>query len=155
MSFLALLLAHLAVSGCGSSSNTIWVTGKLQKGGATYTPPAGQKLEMTFYAMEVIDETGKKLTNAEPYLADLNPEDGTFSVPGAEGKGIPPGKYRVAISQRLTRDAVEKASKAKRKVVNRDADSLASQFGMATSPIMRDLTSSCEVTIDMDHPMPN
>ena len=41
--------------------------------------------------------SGKAVASKEPFHADVNPDDGTFTVPGPEGCGIPPGKYRVSI----------------------------------------------------------
>ena len=33
--------------------------------------------------------------------AALNQADGTFEVPGPDGRGIPPGKYRVSVTQNI------------------------------------------------------
>lgn len=34
-------------------------------------------------------------------------EEATFTVPGPDGRGIPPGKYRVSVTQKLKREAVD------------------------------------------------
>jgi hypothetical protein len=149
---LALLVAHLPLAGCGSSE-TIRVTGKLLKGGAAYAAPEGQRLGVTFYAIGVADGTGKDAGRGEPFAAQFNPSDSTFSVPGPEGRGIPPGKYRVSVVQKLTRDALEKATPTKRTVVvDREKDYLNGRFGPENSPIVRELKSSCDVAIDLDKP---
>src|SRR5262249_27811671 len=84
--------------GCGSS-NTIWVTGKLLKGGSPFTPPEGRSNQVVLIAMDVKDDAGKTVGNNEPYAAVVNPADATFEVPGPEGRGIPPGKYRISVTQ--------------------------------------------------------
>src|SRR5947209_7022950 len=103
---LAFLVTPLAVSGCGSS-HTVQVTGKLLKGGARYTAPDWQRLGLTLLAMEVKDGSGKTVAANEPYAAEVDPTDGTFRVPGPEGRGVPPGKYRVSITQRLNTAMVD------------------------------------------------
>lgn len=43
-------------------------------------------------------EAGKEHDN---YVADVSREDGSFNVPGRDGKGIPAGKYKVAVNTQL------------------------------------------------------
>jgi hypothetical protein len=150
LAFLAFLAAPVAVSGCGSS-NTIWVTGKLLKGGAAYTAPEGQKLGVVLYAMEVKDETGNPIPAGEPYAAVLNPTAATFTVPGPDGRGIHPGTYRISVVQTMIRDALANAPKPKRGQVGigRETDMLKNQFGPATSPIIQELKSSGEISVDL------
>jgi hypothetical protein len=153
---LAFLIAPMvAAPGCGGG-NTIWVTGKLLKGGTPYVPPKDQLVTITFVALEIKDPSGKPAQGGEPYLADYDPASGTFVVPGPERRGIPPGKYRVSVTQKLEREAFdaarEKKDKAKKKEFTRETDMLADQFGPTTSPIVVDVTRSEEVTIDLDRP---
>jgi hypothetical protein len=141
----------LAISGCGSSQG-IWVQGKLTKGGAKYEVPADQDLNMTFYLMEP-SHTGDRTTPAgQAYMAVFKSEDGTFTVAGPDGLGIPPGKYRVSLTQKLTREAVDKKNeKVKRNqaLFDRDTDMLKGQFG-EDSRIVREIRDSTEVVIDLD-----
>jgi len=59
--FLPLILGILiACPGCGEG-DTIWVTGKLLKGGTRYEPPIGQLLTVTFVALELKDSSGKTI----------------------------------------------------------------------------------------------
>src|SRR5581483_1216377 len=98
--------AALVAPGCGSS-NEVPVSGRLLKGGVPYRPPEGQKVGVTLYAVEVLDARGARVPGGdEPYAAQVRPADGTFVVPGREGRGIPPGSYRVAIVQTRTREAL-------------------------------------------------
>ncbi len=149
---LAFLIATMAASpGCGGG-NGVWITGKLLKGGTQYAPPKDQLVTITFVAVETQDPSGKKLQGGDPYQADYDPESGTFSVPGPDRRGIPPGKYRVAVTQKLIReafDAAQKKQKAKKRV-NRDTDTLESRFGISNSPITVQVSRSEDVTIDLD-----
>ena len=148
---LALAIAPLAHSGC-APSDTLRVTGRLLKRGAPYTAPEGQRLGVTFYVIEATGESGKGVAAGEPFAAQFNPADSTFDVPGPEGRGIPPGKYRVAIAQRLSRDALRKATSPRGAVVDRERDYLGDRFGPVSSPIVRELKSSCDLAIDLDRP---
>jgi hypothetical protein len=149
----ALLAATLVASpGCGGSGKTVWVTGKLLKGGAAYVPPEGQNVNVTFIGLETQDASGKMVQGGEPYQADVDQAKGTFSVPGTDGRGIPPGKYRVAVVQKLRREALEKSKVPGKPRVDRETDLLKNQFSAEQSPIVRELTSSCELAIDLDRP---
>jgi hypothetical protein len=149
---LAVLIMPLAGSpGCGQG-HSVWVTGKLLKGGAKYTPPKDQLVSVTLVALEVKDDSGKTIQSGEAYLADLDQATGTFSVPGPERQGIPPGKYRIAVTQKIEREALDALKKETKKRLNREADMLADRFGLATSPIVRQVDGSQELTIDLDRP---
>ena len=156
---LTLLAAPMLTSiGCGGSGNAVRVTGKLVKGGAAYVPPNGQYVDLTFVGLETRDETGKIVKNHEPYQADLDEAGGRFTVPGRDGRGIPPGKYRVAVVQKMTRETFDASNpKGRRTVggrvaVDRETDLLADRFGLTTSPIVREVGSSTDLTIDLDNP---
>jgi hypothetical protein len=148
---LAFLIAPLAASpGCGGG-NTVWITGKLLKGGTRYEPPKDQLVTVTFVALEVQDPSGKTVKSGEPYLAELDLASGTFFVPGPERQGIPPGKYRVAITQRLTREAFDAAKqKSTKKRPSRETDTLGNQYGFENSPVTVEVKRSEDVTIDLD-----
>jgi hypothetical protein len=149
----ALLIAPLAtISGCGGSGNNVWVTGKLLKGGAKYVPPQGQFVNVTFVGLEIQDDSGKVVQSAEPFQADLDQENGTFSVPGTEGRGIPPGRYRVAVTQKMSRETFDAAKPKLKKGVNRETDTLGNQFGLGSSPIIREVKTGGEFLIDLDKP---
>ncbi len=150
----ALMIPFAAASGCGSS-DAVWVTGKLVKGGGVYSPPAGQTVTVTFLSMGGTDAAGKSSQGGDPYQAQYDPTSGTFEVPGPDGRGIPPGKYRVAVTQKLEREAFD-AEKAKIKDrartvrFTRDADMLENRFGLSTSPIIVEVNGSEEVVVDLD-----
>jgi hypothetical protein len=149
----ALLIAPLfALSGCGERDNSNWVTGKLLKGGAKYVPPKGQLVSVTFIGLEIQDSSGKKIQGGEPFSAEVDQENGTFSVPGRDRRGIPPGKYRVAVTQKMTREAFAAANPRPKRGVDRETDMLADKFGLGTSPIIREVNRAQELTIDLDRP---
>src|SRR5262249_38977381 len=77
--------------------------------------------------------------------------DGTFTVAGPDGQGVPPGKYRVSVTQRLTREAVNKKNeklKRSQPVFDRDTDMLKDLFG-EKSPIMVEIKDSTAVEVDL------
>ena len=85
-----LLVALATLSGC-TGGNTIWITGRLLKGGTPYVPPKDQVVTITFVAMEIQDVSGKTATSGDPYQAEYDPGSGTFSVPGPEKRAFPRG----------------------------------------------------------------
>jgi hypothetical protein len=146
------IIALIAVAGCGGT-NTVWVKGKLLKGGSKYTPPQDQVVNVTYVALEVRDASGKTVQSGDMYTAEIDQETGAFEVPGPERRGIPPGKYRVAVTQKLKREAYDVASQKARKAkkhLDRDADMLNDQFGTSSSPIIVQVSRSEDVVIDMD-----
>jgi hypothetical protein len=154
---LSVLIASLVGSpGCGERTNTVWVTGKLLKGGVKYVPPEGQLVSVTLVGIEIQDNSGKAVQSSEPFWAEIDPTSGTFVVPGNEGRGIPLGKYRVAVTQKMSREAYD-AKPHPRPTnsitrVDRETDMLKGRFGMAHSPIIREIKTSCELVIDLDRP---
>jgi hypothetical protein len=149
------IIAFVCLAGCGNGNN-IWVSGVLLKGGEMYKPPDGHKLALYFCPMK--DETsGKPPGDVE--LANYDPRDGSFTVPGREGTGIAPGKYRIAIVETLRREEldkvkVKKASRSKRGStrITDDTNLLEGSFGEQTSPFVQDLTTSTKLTLDMATP---
>jgi hypothetical protein len=141
----------LAMSACGSSQ-MIPVKGKLTKGGGKYEVPTDQKLHLTFRLMESANDGGGSTAAGQAFMAIYKTDDGTFSVGGIDGNGIPPGKYRVSLTQLLTRDAVDKKNaniKGKQKLFERDTDLLDGQYG-EKSPIVVEIKDSTELAIELD-----
>jgi len=141
-----------ALPGCGGSGEpVVWVTGSLLKGGSKYQVPSDQDVTITFNAIEIQTASGKVVASTEPFVALFDQKAGTFKVPGKDGSGIPPGKYRISITSKMLREALN-TSKAKQKPMDREKDYLEDKFGPATSPIIREIKSSTDLTIDMDKP---
>jgi hypothetical protein len=145
-------LAPMA-AGCGSSSG-VWVQGKVTKGGAKYAVPADQRLGLTLHSTEPTKDGERTIPAGKSYMAVFNAEDDTFTVPGPDGRGIPPGKYRVSVTQKLQREAVdkknEKAGKNK-KLFDRDTDMFDGKYA-ENSPFVFDVDGKTEITVDLDRP---
>ena len=137
----------LTTAGCGSSG-TVSVMGTLVKGGAPYKVPAGQKVGVTLYQVSSSDNAAPA---GEPFEAEVDSEKATFRVPGPEGRGVPLGKYRVAVRQRWTREGLASAKTAKNEVLDRDKDFLNDAFSPSSSPIVKDVTGPSELKIEIDH----
>ena len=141
--------AALAAAGCGPSG-VVAASGKVVKAGAPYAVPAGQTLRVTFHAAEVKDAAGKDVGAGQSYPAIVRPEDGTFTVPGPDGRGIPPGKYRVAIAQNPK--AGERKAPARRGDVAPDdnVDALEGRYDSPVAPIIVGVDGTTGLTLDLD-----
>jgi hypothetical protein len=151
------IIALISVAGCGGGGNTVWVKGKLLKGGSKYTPPEDQFVSVTFVTLEAQDASGKTNQGGDMCTAEIDPETGAFEVPGPDRRGIPPGKYRVAVTQRMKREAFDAArekikDKAKKKAFTRESEMLDGKYGMDRSPFIVQVNRSEEVVIDLDRP---
>jgi hypothetical protein len=149
-----MMLSAACLAGCGGR-DSISVTGVLQKGGEKYNPPEGHKLALYFYPIAV-DTSGKPAGDVE--MADYDPKDGSFTVPGAEGYGIRPGRYRIAVVETLRREEFDKLKqgskpkKAGQTRLDKEMNLLEASFGEKTSPFVRDLKTSTKLTLDMAKP---
>ncbi len=119
------LLAVPLVAGCSGGNR---VTGKLVKNGAPVTVSDKGVIQMS-----LVKEDDKAV--ASPYPVTVNPKDGTFVV-NANGAGSTPvnGKYRVAV-------AIYDPYPGK--------DQLGGRFTAQTSPIMREVSGTTDLTIDV------
>jgi len=107
---LLLLLCALIVSGCGGVDRKLKAKGKVVKGGVPFTVPEEEYVRVTFYP---IPEDGGRAKNS--YVAAYDRTDGNFTVVGPDGKGLPPGKYRVAVEhERKRKDLFDGAYDAER-----------------------------------------
>jgi hypothetical protein len=139
------------LAGCGSS-NDVWVTCELSRNGRPFTVPDAHSIQVTFYAIEVTDKDGTKKANNEPYAAAPSGE-GMFEVPGRDGRGIPPGKYRISVVQKPKTASAAPQPKSKREAADRDFDFLRDRYGPTTSPIVRTVDSKAShLQIDLDNP---
>jgi hypothetical protein len=144
-------VSGLAVAGCGSN-NRVQVEGVLLKSGSPLTPPEGASNQMVFVAMDVKGDSDKSIGANEPFAADVN-DDGTFNVPGPNGKGIPPGKYRVSVTQKYrTKHTIDNPKKPGAAAINRDTDLLGDRYSPTTSPLVVEVTTSEKLTVDLDRP---
>ena len=92
-SYLLIVLALFvggAAAGCGP--RMLKTKGKVVKGDQPFLPGKGEFVRVTFVP---IFEDGKRVEDV--YAAQVNQKKGTFIVYGKDGKGMPPGKYRVVV----------------------------------------------------------
>jgi hypothetical protein len=95
--WLATLLC-LTVLGCsGSTDKAHTVKGRIVDNGAAWSA-SGANLQPGDPGIRVefcpLDESG---AIRDAYGAIINTQDGTFTVPGPNNKGLPEGKYRIAV----------------------------------------------------------
>jgi len=122
-----LVLIALFLSGCGDGR--IKARGRIVKNGAPFQLGEGEGLRIVFAPVEASGAT------YESYVAVFN-KDGSFQVMGRDGKGLPPGKYRVALEH-----------------LKKKQDLLKGAFDGQNTPIVREVTDgSNEIVIDLDHP---
>jgi hypothetical protein len=93
-----LILCAATVCGCSSADRKLKAKGKVVKGGVPFTVPAEEYVRVTFYPMAA---DGSQPKNS--YVAVYDRNDGNFTVVGPDGKGVPPGKYRVAVEHERKR----------------------------------------------------
>jgi hypothetical protein len=88
--------AALLVAGCGvAGQKGVTVTGQVLENGQPIKVLPAEEIMVGFSAEAPAE---KQATAA---WATVKPEDGTFTLSGPAGKGIPPGKYRVVVSSQL------------------------------------------------------
>jgi hypothetical protein len=128
------LLLVLAV-GCSSGPKLVKVKGQLKKGDQPFVVAKGAVFTMIFTPVD----TAEKLPS---YSADPPNDDGTFIV-GDRGKGIPAGKYRISIMEKIPGAAK----------IPPDMQKINAMFDGEKSKIVRELKNDEEtVNIDVTKP---
>src|SRR4029077_18187191 len=108
----------LLLSGCGGDGK-LKARGQIVKDGAPFTVPEEENVKIGFFP---IFPDGKRADNS--YFAEYSNSDGKFKVVGADGNGLPPGKYRVSVEhQRKKKDLFKGAYDADRSPFVFDIDS--------------------------------
>jgi hypothetical protein len=116
-------------TGCGDGR--MRTKGQVLKGGIPYTAEATDIVRVTFVP---IPENGAKVMDW--HIAIFNKTDGTFVASGKDGKGVPPGKYRIALEH-----------------LRQKKDLLSGFFGPENSPFIREVKSSSDtLTLDISKP---
>lgn len=131
----ALAVAALSLAGCGGPSGPpcFKVTGTVTKGGQPLEVKGrdvGQGMvQVCFY---LLNEQGQLA--GEHWDSTVNAQ-GHYKVFGPSGKGIPAGKYRVAVFQWDPYPGIDKLKGA---------------FSEKKSPVVRDITAATEIDLDLD-----
>jgi hypothetical protein len=115
----------LVLPGCGAGAS---VSGHLTNNGQPLQLSARGLIQVTFIPQG--DQSGNT------YSADVNP-DGAFRVVGKEGKGLPPGTYKIAVQ------AFDPYP---------SKDVLKGQFAAWKTHIVRDITGSTTLDLDLAKP---
>jgi hypothetical protein len=125
------LLGVVLLAGCGGPA-LIQPRGRLLKGGAPL--PLKDSEHVTIFFVPVVAEG--RPHPGENYAARYNRADGTFQATGKDGKGLPPGKYKVTVGH-----------------FRRKTDLLDGAFSAANTPFVHDLDArSGEIVLDLARP---
>jgi hypothetical protein len=125
-----LVLACALVCLCGCGQKMLKTKGRVLKDGAPFLPGEGEFIRVTFVPLV----TGKKVEDY--FVAEVNNKEGTFVAAGKDLRGIPPGKYRVAIELDKGR-----------------SDLLQGKFNSEASPFVFDVDETTkEIVIDLARP---
>ena len=117
----------ILITGCGDGR--LRTKGQLLKGGQPFIPPEGEYIEITFVPI---------LPDSKPapdyYYAEVDQTTGTFRPAGKDLKGMPPGKYRVAVE-----------------LMKKKKDQFGGKFDTIRSPFVFDVDSQTkEIVIELD-----
>jgi hypothetical protein len=124
----AFVLLALFLIGCGGDGR-FKARGRVVKSGTPFTLGEGEGMRMIFVPVEAGEKT------FDTYAAVFN-KDGSFEVAGKDGKGLPPGKYRVTLEH-----------------LKKKQDLFDGAFAGDNSPIVREVTDGAnEIVIDLDKP---
>jgi hypothetical protein len=130
---LALVLAMglgLMAAGCGGDG-LLRTQGRLLKGGQPVIPKEGESIAITFVPITADGKPAK-----DYYFAQVDQTDGTFRPAGKNGKGMPAGKYRVAVE-----------------LMKKKKDQLGGRFDAEKSPFVFDVDpKTVEIVVDLDNP---
>jgi len=128
---IAACLCAVLMTGCGDGM--LKTKGRVIKNGGPFTLKEDEDLGIFFYPLNSDGSLGNTV-----YPAFFNAADSTFRVTGSDKRGMPPGKYRVAL---------------KHKLVSKKIDLFKGAFDMTHSPFVYDVDSSTrEIVIDLDKP---
>jgi hypothetical protein len=120
----------LLAAGCGGDGK-LRTRGRLLKGGQPFLPKENESVRVTF--VPILPGGSPP---ADHYFAEFNRADATFQSAGKDKKGMPPGKYRVAVAYK-----------------RQQRDVFAGVFDEDKSPFVFDVDSQTpEIVIDLDHP---
>jgi hypothetical protein len=125
------LVAVVVVGGCGGP-RLIQPKGRVLKGGAPLALKEDEHVNVFF--VPVIAEGEQH--PGDVYAARYNDADGSFQATGKDGKGLPPGKYKITVEH-----------------FRKKKDLLGGKFSSDNSPFVRDVTDAAtELLIDLDKP---
>lgn len=147
---LALPLAAVMAVGCekeGPAAGKTILKGKLVKGGEPYAldqskvklPKGGTAMPPGISTSSVLQVVLISADGKDQYTAKTNSDTGTFEVAGPDGKGIAPGRYKIAVT-------------AKVGLSPSDPDLFGGRYAADKTQILRDIKDGEDVVIDVSKP---
>ncbi len=127
-------LLLLLMCGCSSGPRLVKANGQLLFKDAPLV--VDEKAGINIWFIRLDPDDAPATYPASP----LNREDATFSIPGAKGNGIPVGKYRIAIRQRMADDLPANIEK------------MNEMFSRESSQIVREVTNAEPIVLDLSKP---
>jgi len=128
---LVVLAVTLALPACSSGPKLVKVSGKV-----SYNQKPLKSIEgVTIIFHPVADSAG------DTYPATPLEQDGSFSVPGRTGKGIPEGKYKISAYQ-MTVNAAAAA----------EAQKINDMFPVAKTQIVWEVAGDTTIDLDLSKP---
>jgi hypothetical protein len=127
--FLTFTIALTA--GCGKSDGLLRTQGRLLQSGQALIPKAGEFVQVVFVPIMPEGQVP-----SDHYVALVDQAAGTFVPAGKNRKGMPPGKYRVAVE-----------------LLQNRKDQFGGKFDTVQSPFVVDVDPTTqEIVIDLDNP---
>jgi len=119
--------------GCTTGPKLVIPTGKLLNRGAPLTSDTKLGVTLTFHA------DAREGRPPASYVANIDRESATFTVPGPQGKGIPEGTYRVSVLL-MSINPTEWM------------DDVNQQFSPTNTRVIREVKEGESLTIDLSKP---
>jgi hypothetical protein len=133
---LVAVLTIVAVVGCSSGGpRHVKAKGQLLYKGKPLVVPQKAAVSVRFIAKDGGD-------NPRIFVADtpFDREGATFTISGNDGRGIPVGTYRIAVTQKMVGDAPP------------EIDEMNEMFSLKKSAIVREVTGEEPIVIDLSKP---
>jgi hypothetical protein len=126
----------VVVAGCSSGPRLVTVKGQLLYNKKPLPVSEKMGVSVTFIAVDAGENPA--MFSADP--AAFNHEDSTFVITGREGRGIPVGKYRIAISQKMVDEPPA------------EVETMNEMFSRRKSAIIREVTSAEPIILELSKP---
>lgn len=124
-------LCSLTLAGCGGAKG-VTPKGQVVQNGSPYKLAPGEEMTVSF------TPTSGKGKNT----SDKVNEDGTFTITGIDGKGLPPGNYKILVNSTMTGDNVPADQQYK--------DRFENAFSLENTPLQMDIAEGPPLTLEID-----
>ncbi len=121
----------LAIVGCGTKDKLLQLQGRLLKSGQQFEAGPDELIQVTMVPIMPNGELPR-----DHYYCNVDDAKGIFVVAGKTGKGLPPGKYRVALE-----------------LMKKKKDIYKGKYDQERSPYVFEIDAKTkEIVIDLDLP---